>query len=211
MSNAPTSRAIPISKLYNRKYKDLVLGDVWKDVLDVPELGGIWLVWGNEKHGKTWFCLKLAEHLSQNNKVLYISAEEGLRKTFKEACERANLDPSNKKLMFEEYIKLPSLKEKLSKRRSPDIVFIDNITIYQDELKYGGLRSLEQEFPNKLFIFLAHEDRGAPYTSTAKLARRLATAIMYVAGLKCEVSGRVPGGTLIIDEQKAKIFHGNNI
>ena len=80
------TRSTPLAKIYSLKYKDLILDGDWKIVLGVPELGGIWLIWGNEKNGKTWHSLKLAEHLSENHKVLYISAEQGIRKSFKEAC-----------------------------------------------------------------------------------------------------------------------------
>jgi hypothetical protein len=206
------TRSIPISKLYRQRHKDLVVSGVWKEVLDVPELGGIWLIWGNEKNGKTWFSLKLAEHLSKNYKTLYISAEQGLRKSFKEACLRVKLESNNKKLVFDSYMEVQELKDKLKRRRSADIIFIDNVSVYQDELKYGGLRGLTNEFPYKLFVLVAHEDeKGHPYTATAKMASKLSEVLMHVEGLKCKVYGRVPGGDLIIDELKAKIYHGNKI
>jgi len=206
------TRSIPISKLYRQKHKDLVVKDAWKDVFGIPELGGIWLIWGNEKNGKTWYSLKLAEHLSECYKVLYISAEQGLRKSFKDACLRAKLDPKNKKLVFDNYMELEELKDKLNRRRSADIIFIDNVSVYQDDLKYGGLRGLTNKFPHKLFILIAHEDeKGQPYTATAKMASKLSEVLMYVEGLKCKVYGRVPGGSLIIDEFKAKVYHGNDL
>ena len=151
------TRSIPISKLYNQKHKDLIVSGMWKDVFGTPELGGIWLIWGNEKNGKTWYSLKLSEHLSERYKVLYLSAEQGLRKSFKEACLRAQLDSKNKKLVFDNYMTLNALKDKLIRRRSADIIFIDNVSVYQDELKYGGLCQLTTEFPQKLFVLIAHE------------------------------------------------------
>lgn len=210
MEKPKFTRSISISKLYRQKHKDLIVEGAWKDVFGTPELGGIWLIWGNEKNGKTWYSLKLAEHLSERYKTLYISAEQGLRKSFKEACLRAKLDIQNKKLVFDNYMELQELKDKLNRRRSADIVFIDNVSVYQDELKYGGLRGLTNEFPHKLFILIAHEDEhGQPYTATAKMAGKLSEVLIYVEGLKCKVYGRVPGGNLIIDEFKAKVYHGN--
>jgi hypothetical protein len=86
------------------------------------------------------------------------------------------------------------------------------VSVYQDELKYGGLRELINEFPNKLFILIAHEDeKRQPYTATAKMAGKLSEVLIYVEGLKGKVYGRVPGGDLIIDEFKAKVYHGNKI
>jgi hypothetical protein len=70
---------------------------------------------------------------------------------------------------------------------------------------------LLNEHPKKLFIFLAHEQNGNPHTAAAVLCKMLAKIIIRVEGLACHVSGRCPGGTLIIDEEKALIYHGTQI
>jgi hypothetical protein len=205
------SRALTIKNVYDKKHTSIEMDEPWCNVFGEPEANGIWLIWGAEKNGKTWFALQLANYLSVNAEVIYISAEEGIGKAFVETCKRAKINESNKHLKFFEYISIDELNEKLAKRRSSDIVFIDNITIYNDELKNGLLRKLTNDFPNKLFILLAHEERNEPYTATAKLAKKLAKVIVYVKGLACNVYGRVPGGTLTINEEKAKLFYGNNI
>jgi hypothetical protein len=203
------TKATSLSKLYCRNYKDIELNGIWKEVLGVPELGGLWLIWGNEKNGKTWLSLMLAEQLSLSYKVLYISAEEGLSKSFQEACKRAKLEAGNRKLLFYEYMNYEELVNKLSRRRSAEVIFIDNITVYQEELKYGKLRELLRLYPNKLFVILAHAEGNQLYTSTAKMAGRLAVAVIRVEGMKCSVTGRVPGGVLVIDEQKSKVYWGD--
>ena len=204
-------RTLTVKNIYDKKHETFKLSGVWKDVFGKPEKNGTWLIWGSEKNGKTWFALLLANYLSKKNKTLYISAEEGFEKAFIESCKRANIDAENKNLRFLEYISIKELDDRLSKRRSQDIIIIDNLTIYTDELKNGVFRSLIKKYNKKLFIFIAHEDRGEPYTATAKLVKRLAKVIIYVKGLACMVSGRVPGGTLMINEEKAKLFHGNKI
>jgi len=78
-------------------------------------------------------------------------------------------------------------------------------------LKNGGLQSLLKDNPDKLFIFIAHEDRGEPYTATAKMIKRLADRIVRVQGLVATVGGRTKGGQFIIDQEKAMIIHGSNI
>lgn len=205
------SRALTIKNVYDKKHTIIKMDEPWNNVFGEPEANGIWLIWGSEKNGKTWFALQLANYLSLTTEVIYISAEEGIGKAFVETCKRAKINETNKRLKFFEYISLQELNEKLVKRRSADIVFIDNITIYNDEMKNGQLRKLTNDFPNKLFVMLAHEERNEPYTATAKLAKKLAKVIVYVKGLACSIYGRVPGGTLTIDEQKAKLFYGNNI
>lgn len=203
-------RTLSLRNLYAKKHETFPFQGIWKETMGEPEQSGLWLVYGAEKNGKTWFSLKLAEYLSSFAKTLYISAEEGMSKTFVEACQRAKLDHENKNLGFLDYIALEDLDEKLSKRKSAKIVIFDNITIYADELKYGGLKRLRQKHSNKLLIFIAHEERGEPYTATAKMARRYAQIIVRVKGLACFISGRCPGGRMDIDEEKASIYHGQN-
>jgi len=202
------ARSLSIGNLYTKKFKTLQLDGVWTDVLGKPESNGAWLIWGAEKNGKTWFALMLANCLSENSKVLYVSAEEGTGKAFVESCQRAGLDSVNRSLQFLEYTPLDELCTRLNKRKSADIIIIDNCTVYKDELQYGKLRELLHTYKDKLFIFIAHEERKEPYTSLAKLVRKLAKVIVYVEGLACRVSGRVPGGMLMIDEFKAKLYHG---
>jgi len=207
----PASRALTIRNIYDKKFKTFKFEGVWNDVFSDLETSGVILVYGIDKNGKTWFSLMFAKMLSYIEKVTYVSAEEGTCKTFVDNCRRAGITPANKSLLIEEYIPIDELSEKLSKRKSARIVFIDNMTIYNDELKNGIFRQLIKTHSDKLFVFIAHEERGEPYTATAKLCRKLAKVIVHVKGLACFVSGRVPGGTLMVDETKATLFHGQSI
>ncbi len=204
-------RALTIANVFNKKHKTYEFKGFWGKVLGETETNGAWIIYGKEKNGKTWVALLLAQYLSDYNSVLYISAEEGLGKNFTDSCKRAKLQISNKNLHFLEYLSITELREKLSKQRSASIIFIDNITIYKDELQYGEFRKLIDDYPSKLFIFISHEDKKEPSFAVGKLVKRLAKVIMHVKGLAVNIAGRVPGGTLTIDETKAKIFHGNEI
>lgn len=205
-----SGRTLSIKNLYDKKHKSFQFDGVLADVMGSPSINGAWIIWGAEKNGKTWFALKLADILSHHGKVLYISAEEGTGKEFVESCKRAKISASNASLNFMEYEPVTDLNDRLSKKKAARIVIIDNITIYAEEFKGGGFRKLLEDHPDCLFIFLAHEDRGEPYTATAKLCRRLAKIIVHVEGLACTVSGRCPGGRLVIDEEKAALYHGQN-
>ena len=200
-------RAKTINQIYQQRHETLPLGGIFGEVLGEPERDGAWIIYGSEKQGKTWLSVKLADYLSEYMKVLYISAEEGTGANFVNTCRRANLHPGNRMLQFTEYISLDELRNKLDKRRSAQAVFLDNVTIYADELKGGGVRNLLQRYPNKLFIFIAHEDRNEPYTAQARLIRKLAKVVVYVKGLYCSFGGRVPGGALMIDEERAMLYH----
>lgn len=203
------SRALSVSNIYKKQHETFPFTGFYKEVFGEPSTNGIWLVYGKEKNGKTWGTLLLADYISNfTNKVHYISAEEGTDKEFKDALKRAKIDGKNKRMQFTEYETIPELYKRLKKQRAPRVVVLDNATIYNDELKAGGLKKLKQDFPNTLFIILAHEERNKPYTAMAVLASKLAKVIVRVQGLQLHVFGRVPGGILNIDETNAVLYHG---
>lgn len=202
-------RVLTVGNIYSKKFKTLNTTGKYKEILGTPEANGIWLIWGNEKNGKTWGALQLSEYLSHESRVLYISGEEGVGLTFVEACKRAGIGADNRSVSFLEYVTYTEITEKLDKRRSANIIFIDNCTVYKEEITFARLRELTTRYPTKLFVFLAHEERNEPYTALAKLVRKLAKVIFYVEGLRVTVSGRVPGGEYDISK-KAELFHGTN-
>ncbi|AYZ11884.1 hypothetical protein EGY05_08080 [Chryseobacterium arthrosphaerae] len=205
-------RTYTVKNILDRTLKILVLTGIWLDIFGKPERNGkMWIIYGEEKNGKTWFSILLAQFLSLSEKILYISAEEGLGLSFQDVCKRANLDEKNKNFQAYGYVTLEDLKAHLKRRYAPKIIFIDNVTVYVEELKNGGLQSLMKDNPDKLFIFIAHEDRGEPYTATAKMIKRLADRIVRVQGLVATVGGRTKGGQFVIDQEKAMILHGSNI
>jgi len=203
-------KGVFIKNLYEAKdrIKRFLFDGVFEAVIGQPTTTGMWIIYGNEKNGKTWFALKLADYMSRFASVLYVSAEEGTDGEFIEACERAKIPFDNRSLKFYEYTEIEVLDGMLSKKRAPKIVFIDNVTIYADELKNGVLRKFTQKHADKLFVFLAHEDRKEPAGATAKLIKKLSKIIVRVQGLACFVSGRCPGGVLTINEEKAQLCHG---
>jgi len=187
------------------------MGD-WLAAFGKPSTNGIWLIWGLEKNGKTSLALKLAEYLSGFGKTLYVSAEEGTDLEFAESIKRMNLSTSNRNLHFLEYISIVELTKKLYSKKSADIIFLDNMTIYSDELTGSKLKEMLRKFPKKLFVLLSHEERNLPFPAVSRMASKLAKRIVHVKGLACEVYGRGnAGGTLMIDENRAMIYHGIDI
>ena len=205
------ARAISTKTLFEKTYDTFIFDGVWKIVIGIISKGGIWLIYGDEKNGKTTLGLKLAEYLSKFENVWYISAEEGVGFEFQQTASRIGIDPKNPKIKWQDYTALSEIKEKLTKRQAPKVVFLDNATVYVDELKNGILRKLLIDFPNTTFILLAHMEKNEPYTATAKLAKKLAKIIIRVDGLTAFVSGRCPGGIITINEQTAQLYHGSKI
>lgn len=212
MATEKTSRALTVQNLYDKKFKTFDFTGIWETIFGKPSTTGIWLLYGKGKNGKTWGTLLIADYLSTFEKVLYVSAEEGTDMEFQAAMKRANIDSTNRNLHFIEYEPFEDLKERLRKPKSARIVIIDNLTMYNDEIKSKHITELKKEFgKKKLFIFLAHEERNEPAPAAAKMALKMAKVYMRVKGLVIGVDGRVPGGNLLIDIEKAMLYHGTEI
>ena len=188
-------------KLYN---------EVLKDVLGKVVVEGCWIVYGPEKNGKSWFALWLAKQLARFTRVNYISAEEGLADSFKEAVLRAGITTADN-IVWNEYISVDEIIEKFSKQRSAKIIIIDNLTMYSDELKPIELKKkLLDALPNKLIIFVAHEERKQPYPAIANMAKKMSSVVIHIEGLKAFVTSRFSsGGEIVINEEKADIYWGS--
>ncbi len=209
------ARAISTKTLYQKVYKTYAFSGMWLDILGEPEKGGIWVIYGNEKNGKTQLTLQLSDMLSGYDKVWYISAEEGTGKTFKDNVRRAKIDPENKNIKYQDYIEIEEITQRLNARQYPKVIVLDNATIYNDDLKNGVLRKFHLLVKEKgvTVILLAHvDDNGRePFTATAKLAKKLCDIHIRVEGLTAFVAGRCPGGIITIDDQKAMLYHGSEI
>ena len=100
----------------------------WLKHLGRPALRGIWFVYGKSGSGKTTYCLKLAKYLTQfAKKVAYNSLEQGLSPAMQMAWRRAGLEECGRRIMLIDGEQLNELSKRLSKKHSPDIVFVDSV------------------------------------------------------------------------------------
>jgi hypothetical protein len=185
--------------------------EVLREVVGEANRKGCWLIYGREKQGKTSLALQLLRDIIKTERVGYISAEEGLDDAFILAMKRAGVKITDK-ANWNEYLSIEDIVLKFRKHKSPDVIFIDNLTIYNDELKKVNIKkALLDKLPNKLFIFLAHEERKEPYPASARLASKLAKVIFHVSGLKASVTSRFSqGGEIEIDEKKCEVIWGGS-
>jgi predicted ATP-dependent serine protease len=183
-----------------------------QSVIGNAERKGCWIIYGCEKNGKTWFALKMAKEMAKHERVAYISAEEGLDDSFADSVRRAGITTSDK-ILWDEYLSVDEIIGKFKKQRSANIIVIDNLTMYSDEMKPTEIKKkLLDALPNKLIVFVAHEERKEAYPATARMAKKLAKVIFHIEGLKAFVTSRFsPGGEIVIDEEKSEIYHGLNI
>jgi predicted ATP-dependent serine protease len=205
------ARGITVKTLLNKKFKTFRFTGIWEKVLGEQERGGIWVIYGNEKNGKTTLALLLSEYLTQFENLNYVSAEEGTGFTFQQNIARAKIDFKNTKIKFHDFLEMEELEKMLFKRQSAKIIVIDNATAYVDDLKTAVLRKLKRQFPDTLFIIMAHMEKNEPTTAMAKLAKKLCNVYFRVEGLTAFVGGRCPGGILTINDQTAMLYHGSEI
>ena len=205
------ARSKTTSNIFQKKKNALVVftHTVLQSVIGNAERKGCWIIYGCEKNGKTWFTLKLAKEIAKHERVAYISAEEGLDDSFTEAIRRAGITTSDD-ILWDEYLSVDEIIEKFQKQRSANIIVIDNLTMYSDEMKPTEIKKkLLDALPSKLIIFVAHEERKEAYPAIARMAKKLAKVIFHIEGLKAFVTSRFsPGGEIVIDEEKSEIYHG---
>lgn len=182
--------------------------EIFTKAIGEAELKGAWLIYGPEKNGKTWLTLKIVRSLAKFHKVAYISAEEGMDKSFQDACNRAGISNADK-ILWSDYLSLDEMIEEFSKPKTANILVIDNLTIYPDEFKNKGVRDFINAFPTKLIIFVAHEERKEAHPACAKMAKKLAKVIINVKGLRGFVVSRFSqGGAIEINEEMSEMYWG---
>lgn len=209
MANIRLLNANNVREIVFDKFK---FDGIWAELLGAPETHGFWIIYGAEKHGKTWLGVTLLVYLSTLRKVLYVSAEEGISAHFQNTLNRVNPNPNSQTLLFSKYLTLEEIELILKRRNAPKIILIDNVTVYVDELKNGNVRRLQKQYPRTLWIWLAHEEKREPYTAQAKLIKKLSDIIFRVEGLRVSISGRIPKDTdFDIDTERAALYYGQRV
>ena len=185
--------------------------EMFSRLIGPATFGGCWIIYGSEKNGKTWMALQIAKDLARSERVVYISAEEGLDYSFAAAVVRAGLTASDR-VCLEEYMSIDAIVKKFKWSKSANVIIIDNLTVYSDEIKPLELkRRLVDALPNKLLILLAHEERREAFPAVARMAKKMAKVVINVRGLKAFVTSRyAPGGEIIIDKDKSALFWGED-
>jgi len=186
------ARALSVENIINYKPITLPFTDEWKSFIGTPELCGSWLIWGNSGNGKTRFALQLCKYLCKFGRVAYNSLEEGLSKSMQEAIIATGMQDVARKFMLLDKESLEELKERLSKRKSPDVVVIDSIQY--TGMNYKDYKALKEKFPKKLFVLISHADGKEPAGRVAKSIRYDAFVKIRIEGYKALPVSRYGGG-----------------
>jgi hypothetical protein len=101
---------------------------------------------------------------------------------------------------------LEAMIERLKKRKSANIVFIDSLQFLG--ITFRDYKRLKTMFPRKLFIFISHVANGQPDGKAAVALWRDASVSIRVEGFRAFPIGRYGGGEHIdIDAERAAAYH----
>lgn len=178
-------KAISNKNVADAKFNPAPFEGPFKAALGRPELKGSWLIFGNSGVGKTTFALQLAKYLANFvDKVAFDSLEQGLSLSLQKVWNRVGMESVGAKVILLDKEGIPELRARLSKRKSPNVVIIDSVMCLIG-LRMPDYQQLVNDYPNKLFIFLAHEDdKGKPSPAIAEKIRKLSDIKMHVEGYK---------------------------
>lgn len=199
-----------VRDVLTRKYKTLPFAGEFLDAIGTPELKGSWIVWGNSGNGKTRFTLQLAKYLTNFAKVAYNSLEEGMSLSFKNALVDVGMMDCSRRFMLLDKENIADLRVRLSRQKSPDIIIIDSLQY--TFLTVKEYKSLVDDFPTKLFIFISHAEGKNPEGRLAKKVKYDAFVKIWIEGFAAKAQSRYGGGeTYVIWSEGYERYWGEAI
>lgn len=187
------AKAISNRNVLDAKFEVAEFEGEWLASFGKPELRGVWIIYGESGCGKTHFALRLLKYLCGFvNRAAYDTLEQGLCSSFQTAWKDENMIEVGSKVVVLAKETIKDLRERLRKRKSPDVVVIDSITALIGFTRAVFIE-LINEFPEKLFIFIAHEEHGKPYPAIAQHVRKLSEVKIHIEGYKAFTTTRFKG------------------
>lgn len=184
------ARAISNKNLCDAVFQTASFDGAWLASFGKPELRGAWIIYGESGSGKTHFALQLLRYLAQfAPRVAYDTIEQGMSLSFQNAWNEADMEALGSKVVVYAKEQIPALMQHLRRKRSPQIVVIDSITALTGFTR-RSFGELVDEFPDKLFIFIAHEENHKPYPAIAQHVRKLSEVKCHVEGFRAYITTR---------------------
>ena len=153
----------------------------WYEAFGKPQRTGIWYIYGNSGHGKTSFVLMLIRELAKFGRILFVSYEEGATSVaLQNGITRLGLLNVNNRVSVCTK-NIAELKERLSVRKSQDIVIIDSLDVSEFR-NAKQVVNFTNKFKNKLFIFTGWAKGNEP-------AKRIGEDVLFLANQKIVVEG----------------------
>ncbi|MDU1892730.1 MAG: ATP-binding protein [Dysgonomonas sp.] len=185
-------RVYSMKDLMNIVYQVFEFTGIWFKILGCPEKGATWFIWGGSGNGKSTACAILAYLLSSFGKVLYIALEEQKGKSIRSKLLKAGFKKDSKNFQLLPKESYDQLIQRLHKRNSPDIIFIDSLQYWG--ISYKQYQKLKELFPDKTFVFVSHAKGKEPKGGVADSIHYDAAIKIFVEGGRITVKHRFEGG-----------------
>lgn len=200
-------RALTVKEILNKKRQTFPFEGRWADAFGQPERTGVWFIWGRSGNGKTSFVMQLIEELCKYDRVAFDSLEEGDSLSMRDKLVRHGLSKVGGRLHLLNAEPIGDLQERLSKRKSYNIVVVDSFQYTQ--MTYSDYIKFKERNKDKLIIFISHASGSMPRGSAAVGVMYDATLKIWVEGFKAFSKGRFIGPTgefTIWDEGAARYW-----
>lgn len=161
-------KALGIVQFHQKKFKlmDLTKSPL-RGTLGAVPLHFICVIGGYSGNGKTEFCIRLAKELCNHGKVAWLSYEQRHGFDLQTATKRNKMEEQSGQFIPIDPIEglqpgvsfLEDLDRYLSKRNSPEYIFIDSVD-YTGWKKEDYIFLKEKYEGKKTFVFICHTDKG---------------------------------------------------
>lgn len=203
-------RALTVTNILEKKRNILPFDGRFKALIGQPELQGGWIIWGGSGVGKTTFTMQLAKYLTNFERVVYNSLEEGDSETIKKALIRAGMKEVGNRFHLLDDEPMEDFADRLRAHKSPKVAIIDSIQFtgftYRDYVKFS------REFKDdRILIWLSHEEGKLPEGKCAKRVRHNSHVKIRVEGYQATAISRYAdegSEPYIIWDKGAKDYHG---
>lgn len=190
------ARALGVTEFLSKKFVEFEFTDKWLKAMGKPETNFKVIIYGKPKNGKTEFCIQFAKYLTNFGKVLYNSFEQGHSKSLQDAFIRQNMTDVRGKIIVTHKEKYTEMFNRLKKKKSPNIVFIDSLQYIK--LSIEQWKELIETFPKKVFVVISHASGDEPKGSSAEAIQYDVDISVQVKGFAAHCQGRFGGGDSII-------------
>ncbi|MCD8412763.1 AAA family ATPase [Tenacibaculum finnmarkense] len=163
---AKVKKAYSYDDIAKKNFKTIALTGEWLRHQGVVEQSGSILIYGDSGHGKTTYAMRFMKELTKSGKVLYNTAEEGMRMSFMRSLRLNNMKVVSSKFTFQKE-KYDDMVLRLRRKRQPKIVIVDSVQYVFRGKKAADYFNLIEEFDTTLFIFISHVSKGHPEGAVA--------------------------------------------
>ena len=174
------------------KIETLPFEGEWAEAFGTPAVNETWFISGKSSSGKSSFVMQLAKMLCRFGKVLYISLEEQISPSFQKRLRLFSMNEVQGKFSVILDADMDELRERLHRPKSAHFIIIDSLQYA--EWEYKPLKKfVDDEFPDKSFIFISQESKGRPMGKVAEKVKYMAGVKIRTIGFRAYCQGRFAG------------------